>query len=74
MHSTHCVLAKSVTKVNTDQRNVLTGIALCYPHTLLVPDLVNVIGNVAVLLNFIPNKTFSWKGKLVSKLCNIRWH
>jgi len=63
----------NVTKVNTDLRNVLTGISLCYPHTHSLPDLVIVIGNVAVLLNFIPNQMFSWKGKFVSKLCNIRW-
>ena len=50
---------KYVTKVNTDRRNILTGIALDYPHTHSVPDLVTVIGNVAVLLNFTPNQMFS---------------
>lgn len=64
---------KYVTKVNTDLRNVLTGISLCCHHTHSVPDLVIVIGNAAVLLSFISNQMFSWQGKFVSKLCNIRW-
>jgi hypothetical protein len=72
MDSTVCELAEYVTKVNTDLRNVLTGIALCYPQTLLVPDLVIVIGNVALLLNFII-KCFLGKENLCLKLCNIRW-
>jgi hypothetical protein len=64
----------NVTRVNTDLRNVLTGISLCYPHTHSMADLAIVVGNVAVLLlNFIPDQMFSWKGKFVSKLCNIRW-
>ena len=63
---------KYVTKVHTDLRNVLTGISLCCSHTHSVSDLVIVIANVAVLLTFILNQMFSWKGKFVSKLCNIR--
>ena len=73
MDSTHCEPTKDVTKANTDLRNVQTGISLCYPHTHSVPCLVTVIGNVTVVLNFIPNQMFSWKGKFVSKLRNIRW-
>jgi len=74
MGSTDCESVAYKVRYEGEHRpNVLTGIALCYPHTHSVPDLVIVIGNVAVLLNFIPNQMFSWKGKFVSKLCNIRW-